>query len=98
MLSKTTNISGSLKTASDLNVNVSFNYRNNITELNSIDFNFNKADVNVYGSYNIAADKILNYSVNNGFIDLETLTEVQTLLKSVAEDPEAANLYDPTTV
>jgi hypothetical protein len=98
MLSKTTNISGFLKTASDLNVNLSFNYRNNITEIVSIDFNFNKADVNVYGSYNIAADKILNYSVNNGFIDLESLNEVQALLKSVAEDPEAANLYEPISV
>jgi len=97
MLTKTTNVSGSLKTASDLYINVSFNYHNSTDELRNIDFNFNKNDINVFGSYNITDDRIINYSVNNGIIDAETLAEVKTLCQGIAEDPDAAELYQEET-
>jgi hypothetical protein len=94
MLTKTTNVSGSLKTASDMFVNVSFNYRNDSSELRNIDFNFNKNDINVFGSYNIQDNRIINYSVNNGIIDASILAEVKTLCGEIAEDPDASALYE----
>ena len=98
MLTKTTNVSGSLKTKGGMYINVSFNYRDDIAELNTIDFNFNKNEVNVFGSYNIPYSKIVNYSVNNGIIDEEVFIEIKDLLDEIAKNPSNPKFYEPETI
>ncbi len=98
MLTKTTNVSGALKTSDGMFINISFSYRKDVSELNTIDFNFNKDEVNVFGSYNVALGKISNYSVNNGIIDDEVFAGVQELAARIAEDPENPELYEPETI
>lgn len=93
MLTKIINVSGPLKTAGGQDINVNFNYRSTPDELTAIDFNFNKEQVNVYGSYNVFEKKIQNYSVNNGLIDTATMEDVADRLEVLAANPEADNLY-----
>lgn len=98
MLTKTTNVSGALKTSDGMFINISFSYRKDASELNTIDFNFNKDEVNVFGSYSVPLGKIANYSVNNGIIDDEVFAGVQELAARIAADPENPELYEPETV
>lgn len=95
MLTKTINVSGGLKVADGFYANISFNYRDDVSELNNIDFNFNKDVVNVFGSYNVKAGKITNYNVNNGFIDADVLKQVEALAAKIAENPENPEFYQP---
>lgn len=94
MLTKTINVSGGLKVADNFYANISFNYRDDVSELNNIDFNFNKDVVNVFGSYNVKAGKITNYNVNNGFIDAAVLQQVEALAARIAADPENPEFYE----
>lgn len=98
MLTKTTNVSGALKTSDGMFINISFSYRKDTSELKAIDFNFNKDEVNVFGSYNVALGKISNYSVNNGIIDDNVFAGVQELAAKIAADPENPELYEPEAI
>lgn len=98
MLTKTTNVSGALKTSDGMFINISFSYRKDTSELKAIDFNFNKDEVNVFGTYNVALGKISNYSVNNGIIDDNVFAGVQELAAKIAADPENPELYEPEAI
>jgi len=98
MLTKTINVSGALKTRGGMFINVSFNYRNDVKELNIIDFNFNKNEVNVFGSYNIVNNKFSNYSVNNGIIDEGVFEDIKVLLEEIAKDPNNPSFYEPEAI
>ena len=93
MLTKTINVSGVITTQNGVNVNVNFNYRSSVNELTQIDFNFNKNEVNVYGSYSCPMQKVMNYSVNNGIIESEDIEDVIARIEQLAADPENEDLY-----
>ena len=93
MLTKTINVSGTLITNEGLYLNISFNYRNNPSEIVNLDFNFNKDEVNVFGTYNIPNKKLANYSVNNGYVEPKVLEDIIATLEFVAQNPENPDLY-----
>lgn len=94
MLTKTINVSGAIKIEEGFYANISFNYKNDVSEITNIDFNFNKNLVNVFGTYNVAEARITNYNVNNGLIEPNVLSKVEALAASIAENPDNPELYE----
>lgn len=83
---RNTNCNGIITLKDGTNVNVDFQY--NESAPSYINFNFYKDGVNVNGNYNVASNKLDNYSVSGGICETTILTEIESELKVVSDNYE----------